>query len=115
MKHTLNLAALYWTYFERFELRMSGEAAAACSHSGSCDDDVAHWAPLVAAQVEKDNFPCKPTPELIRAELKEYGAWDAAELADDAQNWQRLVWLAAGQIVDDDAPDCTEPVSEGAK
>jgi hypothetical protein len=102
--------ALYWASFERFELRMSGEAVEACSHSGACDDDVAYWAPIVAAQAEKDNFPHKPTPDVIRAELKEHGAWDAAELADDAANWLRVVWIAAGNIAEDDAPDCSEPL-----
>ena len=36
----------------------------------------------------------------IRAELAEYGAWDSAELADDAQNRQRIVWIAAANITE---------------
>lgn len=60
-----------------------------CSHQGACDDDVAHWAPKLTIDV---------TPDDIRAELKEYGAWDAEELADDEANKERLVWLAAGSI-----------------
>lgn len=115
MKTTdLNPAALYWASFNRFEMRLSGEAALACSHSGQCDDDVTHWAPIVAAQVEADNFPNRPTPDKIRAELAEYGAWDDHELADDEANFRRLVWLAAGNITESDAPDCSEPVSATA-
>lgn len=109
---TLNPSALYWATFNRFELRLSGEAAMACSHSGQCDADVAHHAPLVAAQVEADNFPNRPTPDKIRAELAEYGAWDGTELADDAANWERIVWLAANDIADTDAPDCSEPLQD---
>lgn len=109
MKIALNPSALYWASFNRFELRLSGECIEACSHSGQCDADVAHWAPIVAAQVKADDFANKPTPAAIRAELEEYGAWDARELADNAANWQRLVWIAAGNISDGDA-DCSEPV-----
>jgi hypothetical protein len=108
---TIDPAALYWASFNRFELRLPGAAVLDCSHSGQCDADVAHWAPIVAAQVEADAFTNKPTPDKIRAELSEYGAWDAAELADDAANWLRLVWIAASNISDDDAPDCSQPVS----
>ena len=39
-------------------------------------------------------------PALLREELGGYGAWDETELADHAQNLQRLVWLAAGDIND---------------
>lgn len=108
---TIDRDALYWASFNCFELRLSGAAVADCSHSGQCDSDVAHHAPLVAAQVEADNFPNKPTPAKVRAELEEYGAWDDDELADDDANWQRIVWLAAGSIAEDDCPDCSAPVS----
>ncbi len=108
MKSTLKPKALYWASFNRFELRLPGEAVEACSHSGQCYADVAHWAPIIRAQMEKDNFPNRPTPDKIRAELAEYGAWDAAELADDEANWRRLIWLAAGNIQDEEKPDCSK-------
>jgi len=66
------------------------------SHSGPCDDDVdAHlFLPKFRRQFRKID------PEDIRAELKEYGygAWDAEELADDAKNQARILWIAAGDI-----------------
>lgn len=107
----LNPSALYWASFNRFELRLPGECVLDCCHQGQCDDDVAYWVPKVRAQIAADDFPNKPTPDEIRAELKEYGAWDCEELADDEQNFHRLVWIAASNIKDDDAPDCSEPVS----
>ena len=107
---SLNPSALYWASFNRFEMRLSGECVEACSHSGACDDDVAHWAPIVRAQVETDAFTNRPTPNKIRAELKECGAWDADELADDEANWRRIVWIAAGNIAEEDTPDCSDPV-----
>jgi hypothetical protein len=109
MKTSLDTTALYWASFNRFDLRISGECALDCSHSGACDDDVAHWTPKVRAQVEIDGFTNRPTADSIRAELAEYGAWDAEELADDDASWKRLVWIAAGKVVEDETPDCTSP------
>jgi len=78
-------------YFNRFTLDMPDEAVLDCSHQGQCDDDVAHWS-------SKIQRPADITAETLRAELKEYGAWDSDELNDDEQNWQRLIWIAAGNI-----------------
>jgi hypothetical protein len=104
--------ALYWASFNRFEFRMSGQCVMDCSRGGDCEDDTRRWTPIVQQQVEKDNFPNKPTPDKIREELKEYGAWDETELADDEMNWIRLIWCAACNISDDDKPDCSKPVKE---
>ncbi len=81
-------------YFERFTLDMPIEAVADCSHIGACDADVERWALKITR-------PEQITPETLRAELKEYGAWDSDELNDDAANWQRLIWIAAGNIKDE--------------
>ena len=105
MKTALSPSALYWASFNRFDLRLPGECVAACSHSGPCDADVAHWAPLVTR-------PANCTPDALRAELHEYGAWDADELADDAANWARILWIAAGDIAEDDSPDSSEPITQ---
>ena len=40
----------------------------------------------------------KLNPETIRRELYEYGAWDDSELADDAENRERILWIAACDI-----------------
>lgn len=103
MKPVLQPGALYWASFNNFELRLPGQAVVECSHSGSCDADVARWAP----KIER---PAACTPESLVKELHEYGAWDAAELADDAQNWTRIVWIAAGNISEEDKPDCSAPL-----
>lgn len=112
MKTELIPEALYWASFNHFELRLSGQCVSDCSHSGQCDEDVAHWVPRVRAQVEADAFKNAPTAESIRRELREYGSWSEEELKDDEQNWHRLVWIAAGNIAEDDAPDCSEPLKK---
>ena len=110
-QETINPSALYWATFNRFELRLPGEAVIDCSQSGPVDDAVAFWTPLVQEQAAKDAFRNGPAADSILAELKECGAWDTEELTDDDANWRRLVWIAACNIAEDDAPDCSEPVA----
>ena len=89
--------AWYTSGCGRIELEMTLEQAASASHQGQCDDDVKALSeePGIAAQLAKVD------PALLREELREYGAWDVVELADHRQNLQRLLWLAAGDIVND--------------
>lgn len=110
MKNKINPAALYWASFSRFELRLPGACVIDCSGQGAVDEVVAFWTPRVVKQAESDAFPNSPTPEKIRAELKECGDWDAAELADNEKNWRRLVWIAACNIAEDENPYCGEPL-----
>ena len=103
-------SALYWALFNRFELRLSGEAVNDICQPGQNDEAVAFWTPRVIAQIEKDSFNNRPTDELIIKELSEYGAWDDDELKDTGQNWKRLVWCAAWNIAEEETPDCSDPV-----
>lgn len=82
-------------YFNRFTLEMPDECVSECSHSGACDDDVDYWSIRLLR-------PPEITPDKLAAELKEYGAWDADELADDSANWRRIIWIAAGQIQEEE-------------
>jgi len=110
MKKKLHPKSLYWASFNRFELRIPGQAISDCSHQGQCDSDVAYWTPRIKAQSEADAFENAPTQDSIRAELKECGAWDDDELADDEANWERLVWIACCNIADEEKPDRSKPI-----
>ena len=80
----------------RIELKMTLVQAQSATHPGPCDADV-------AALVKARNISWQLSgikPEVLREELKEYGAWSAEELADHDANLTRLVWIAAGDIVD---------------
>ena len=85
--------------FDRFELQMTKAQAAGASHQGQCGPDVkalsAH--PKIAKQLRELDS------DTLREELREYGAWSDDELQDRAQNEQRILWLAAGQINDEAA------------
>ena len=83
----------------RIELKMTLAQARSVSHPGECDADVEKLirVPAIARQLVKLD------KELLARELKEYGAWDAEELADHAANQRRIVWIAGGNIVEEHA------------
>jgi len=81
-------------FFNRFSLDLTDEQVADCSHQGPCDEDVAYWSKRIVR-------PTDITAERLAAELKDYGAWDEKQLSDDEANWQRLIWIAAGNIKDE--------------
>jgi hypothetical protein len=83
--------------FNRFEIKMTLEQARGASHQGRCDEDVEALLKLRHIQKQLQRI----SPTAIREELKEYGAWDEEELADHEANMQRIVWIAAGNIVDE--------------
>lgn len=80
--------------FNCFEIKMTRKQAASASHPGPCDADVMALSkvPAIARQLAALD------PSAVRAELREYGAWTEEELADHAQNLQRVLWIAAGNI-----------------
>ncbi len=82
--------------FNRLELRITKADAACASHQGQCDGDVAALLERLYIKHQLDRI----HPDNIAAELREYGAWDEAELADHAQNRARILWIACGDIVE---------------
>lgn len=78
-------------YFNRFFIELPDEAVTDCSHQGQCDEDVAYWVTRIPQLSELN-------PSILAMELKEYGAWDAEELADHEANLRRILWIAAGNI-----------------
>lgn len=88
-----------YAYFEpNLELGITLEHAKCGSHQGRCDDDIAalRKEPYIAAQLDAI------TPAAAVRALQPYGAWDAAELAADHNaNLDRILWIACGDIVED--------------
>lgn len=83
--------------FNQFEIQMTKEQAHSVSHMGQCDADVD-----ILLEDPKIKRQMKKIPdEKLAAELKEYGAWDEKDLADRKANEQRIVWIAAGNIIED--------------
>lgn len=92
----------YFSGSGRIELQMTWEQAQSVSHSGQCDEDVEELSkvPEIKAQLDKLDS------ALLSSELKEYGAWDETECANHNQNLQRILWLAGGDITDNDGCQC---------
>jgi hypothetical protein len=83
-------------YFDRFTIELTAAQARSASHRGRCDEDVDALlrAPNIAPQLAALN------PELVRAELEEYGAWDPTELSNPVDNLRRVVWIACCNVLD---------------
>jgi hypothetical protein len=81
----------------RIELKMTLKQAQSCSHPGRCDDDVValRQVPAIKRQLEKLD------PKLVADCLREYGAWDEEQLADHEYNLDRLLWIAACDIAEE--------------
>jgi len=79
--------------FNRFDLQLPRAAVEDISRPGPADEAVDRWAPNIPRSKHI-------TPEKLAAELKDYGAWEPEELADDEANWQRIIWQAALEIRD---------------
>jgi hypothetical protein len=79
------------------DLCMTLAQAQSAAHPGPCDTDVETLAadPAIRAQLDALD------PAAVAAELKPYGAWDAVQLANHPENLLRLLWLAAGDIVEE--------------
>jgi hypothetical protein len=88
---------MFWTSScGRIELQITKAQAAQGSHQGQCGADIAELrtVPSIRRQLNKIN------PTHLTAELRGYGAWDDAELRDHQANLDRLLWIAAGDIVE---------------
>lgn len=81
----------------RIEISMTRAQAASVSHPGECSSDVAALRTVPAIRRQLD----KIKPELLRAELSEYGAWEDDELQDHDINLSRIVWLAGCDITEE--------------
>jgi hypothetical protein len=78
-------------------LNLPSDCVDDCSHSGRCDDDVAHWVsqPEIKSQLDEIN------PEQLVKELDEHGAWSEEELSNHDDNLLRILWIAATNIADE--------------
>ena len=62
-----------------------------CSHSGQCIDDVQYWIKKLDFDFDKEQG---------ISYLKEYGTWDDQELDNHEDNKERVLWIACGDMSD---------------
>ena len=65
-------------------------------HSGACDSDIAELLELQQIKAQLSGI----APQVLREELKEFGAWDDLELSNRGDNLARILWIACGDLVD---------------
>lgn len=82
-------------HFNRFTIQMTRKQAQSAAHQGACDQDIESLCCKLERQLRK------LSPADLAAELKEWGAWDETELADHEQNCRRIIWIAAGNILEE--------------
>lgn len=86
-----------WATFNRFEIEMTKRQAESASHPGPCDNDVE-----ILLQDRKIKRQLAKIPDKkLAEELKEYGAWSDEELENRKENEARIIWLAAGNIIEE--------------
>ena len=80
----------------RVELNISRDQAARGYHSGDCAADIA----ALMQESEISGQLLALDPPLVAGILQEYGGWTPAELSNDADNLERLLWIACGDLID---------------
>jgi len=83
--------------FNSFEICMTLSQAESASHQGECQHDVQALLRDVDISEQFDDI----SADDIRKELSEHGAWDDEQLADDSANRERILWIAAGNIMEE--------------
>lgn len=90
-------ALMMWDFDMLVTVEMPWEAVCDCSASGPVDSAVDYWKDADSVKIDGSEA------DLIKV-LSEYGAWDDDELSIHADNIDRIVWIAAGNI--NEEPDC---------
>lgn len=82
---------LHWITTDRFEFQLTAAEIESVPRQGPADDAVETLARDPAVRERMAHV----SPAELAAELKEYGAWNAVELADHEANIRRMLWLGA--------------------
>lgn len=87
----------FWTSSSgRIELSIPYGMESIGYHSGACDSDIEELLELQPIKAQLSGIP----HQVLREELKEFGAWDSEELANHEENLARILWIACGDLVD---------------
>ncbi|MGE5433042.1 MAG: hypothetical protein ACM3QX_18335 [Syntrophomonadaceae bacterium] len=82
--------------FMLFTIEMTRKQAEYTAHRGECLPQVQEL--LQDSKIKRQLK--KISDDDLKEELDQYGAWSDEELSDRADNEERIIWLAAGHILD---------------
>jgi hypothetical protein len=87
---------LFLTSSGKIELNITKNQAKLGYHAGDCENSIKQLLrhPAIRKQIDALDV------ETVKAELREYGAWEETELLDHEFNKIRLLWLACADIFD---------------
>lgn len=91
---TENEKLFYSSSCGRIEIELTLDQAEKGSHSGDCEPDILELRqdPEIEKQLKAID------PDLLKSELRGFGAWYDKELSDHDLNLTRLLWIACGDI-----------------
>jgi hypothetical protein len=88
---------MYWSdSYGLVELNITKKQAHIGYHQGQCDNDIKGLRDVPSIKRQLDQL----KPEIVSLVLKDYGAWDVNDLSDHDDNLDRLLWIACGDIVE---------------
>jgi hypothetical protein len=85
----------YFNYIGSIELPI--DVIELCHHQGDCTEDIRRCMELPEVRAELSEI----DPEALKKELSDYGAWDDEQLSIHQDNLERILWIAAGNIQDE--------------
>ena len=87
---------IYTTGSGKIEIEITKKQALKGYHSGQCDQDIEGLRKdhKIANQLKMIDS------EVLREELRHWGAWNDEELANHEHNLDRILWLACADIVE---------------
>lgn len=99
------MASFYYSEGGWIEVTLPPQCVDDCANMGDVSEAVEKWHSKL-----KDQMNDIPKDQLAKM-LKGYGSWDDGELEDHIANQQRLIWMAACQIDENEDDDEIEPES----
>ena len=78
----------------RIEFQLTKKQVLNGSYRGHLDNDIAELLKLPSIKKQLSNI----NPDIIKSELKGYGAWDDIELSNHDNNLARILWIACCDI-----------------
>ena len=93
MKNNIS-ESTYWNWKDSLKDALSKDGTyESCSEPGVDASDA-----VKALAVEYGDYRETMPVEWVRNELRECGAWDTEELADDDANFERMIWMFSNDI-----------------
>ena len=88
---------MYWCdSYGLIELNITKQQAHIGYHQCQCDNDIKGLRDVPTIKRQLDQL----KPEIVVHVLKDYGAWDDDDLSNHDDNLDRLLWIACGDIVE---------------